>query len=89
MGIAILTMKYDELELKWSNPLFNKMFDCDQSCDNLRLKIFKEYEVHSNTRRRIFSITDMLTEIHSKFNRMNGIEVIRKLLKINPISMDD
>ena len=48
MGIAILTMKYEELELKWSNPLFNKMFDCDESCDNLRLKIFKDYDVLSN-----------------------------------------
>jgi hypothetical protein len=89
MGVAILAIKYDELELKWSNPLFNNMFDCEKSCDNLRLKIFKDYVVHSKSRQRIWSITDILTEIHSKFNRMNGIEVIRKLLEINPISMDD
>ena len=73
-------MRSDELELKWSNPLFNTMFDCDQSCDNLRLKIFKDYDVLSNARQTNQSITDILTEVHSKFNRVNGIEILRKLL---------
>jgi hypothetical protein len=80
MGIAILTMRSDELELKWSNPLFNTMFDCEQSCDNLRLKIFKDYDVLSNARQSNQSITDILTEVHSKFNSVNGIEILRKLL---------
>jgi hypothetical protein len=61
------------------------MFDCEQSCDNLKLKIFKDYDVLSNARQRNWSITDLVTEVHNKFNSMNGTEVLRKLLEINPI----
>ena len=76
MGIAIFTKNSlnlpkqdDGFDLKWSNQTFDTMFECQKNCENLKLKVFRDFTVLSNVQQRKWSITDILEDVHSKYLR--------------------
>ena len=77
MGLAVFLGVRPNFMFKWSNQQFNSLFECNNSCDALQLKMFCDIDPQP----KYWSLQDILMEV----NKDQSPDTLCKLfeLKLN------